>query len=89
MILNTQKSKNTPTVSGYIRSKKQTVFYTNGSEYKEDSGENTIKVALNSILAIDAVGDYVVDGGLVVLNYGGSGISTFNVYRVTGDFRIG
>lgn len=89
MILNTQKSKNTPTVSGYIRSKKQTVLYTNGSEYKEDSGENTIKVALNSILAIDAIGDYAVDGGLVVLNYGGSGISTFNVYRVTGDFRIG
>ena len=46
-------------------------------------------MALNSILAINAIGDYAVDGGLVVLNYGGSGMSTFNVYRVTGDFRIG
>lgn len=88
MILNTQKSKNTPTVSGYIRSGKQTVLYTNGSEYKEDSGENTIKVALNSILVIHTVGDYAVDGGLVVLNYGSSGMFSFDVYRVTGDFRI-
>lgn len=88
MILNTQTHKNIPTVSGYVRLGKQNVFYTNGSEYKEDHGETTINVALNSVLVVSAIGDYSVTGGLALINYGATGMYSFDAYRVTGDFRI-
>lgn len=83
MILNTKIYKTAKIVTGVLSSNRINARYTDGSNYKEQTG-GTISVSLNSIILIDSVKDYDVSEGLVYL-YASPG---FGAYRVTDNFEI-
>lgn len=88
MILNTQIHKSIETVSGKT-TKRMTVYYTDGTEFKTAAPREHISVALNSILYVDAMTcDYTISGGLVALSEHLTPTSGYAVYGVTGNFEF-
>lgn len=65
-----------------------TAYYTDGTDFKTGNSNETIQVALNSVLVTKSISDRIASGGLTTICTQRDMVTTLAVYRVTDNFEI-
>lgn len=65
-----------------------TAYYTDGTDFKTGNSNESIQVALNSVLVTESISDHTVSGGLTSICTQQDMVTTLAVYRVTDNFEI-
>ena len=65
-----------------------TACYTDGTDFKTGNSNESIQVALNSVLVTESISDHTASGGLTSIYTKRDMVTTLTVYRVTDNFEI-